>query len=152
MGSMGRQYAGIHISRVPAGHIQGLRPGLPWYVLGALPEMVQNARGPPNTALGATIGETPLNCGGTTSVGLTAANLVKQAGAHVLVTLWRDDRRDMLPLNGAGEVFINAGAPERRSSGSRTRRHDNAARLPPMCRLGRLGLNERMVGNASEFE
>jgi NADPH:quinone reductase-like Zn-dependent oxidoreductase len=48
--------------------------------------------------------------GGTTSVGLAAAAIAKNHGAHVAATTRRPDRGPLLRANGVDQVFVDTGA------------------------------------------
>ena len=112
MGGMGRQFDGgyAEYTCVPAGQVQAVRAGLAWETLGALPEMLQTAWGSLFKALPLERGERLLVRGGTTSVGLAAAAIARNHGAHVAATTRRADREGMLRAAGADEVFVDDGA------------------------------------------
>lgn len=88
MGGMGRAFDGGYAEyvRVPAGQVRKLRSDLPYALLGGLPEMLQTAWGALFSALDLRAGERLLVRGGTTSVGLAAITLARQAGACVHAT------------------------------------------------------------------
>ena len=111
MGEMGRAFDGgyAEYTLVPASQVQKIKSSLGWDVLGALPEMVQTAWGALNTALQLKAGETLLIRGGTSSVGLTAAILAKEAGATVISTTRKPERFDLLRENGADHVVLETG-------------------------------------------
>jgi len=111
MGGMGRQYDGSYAEYaiLPKNILSPFESSLTWEILGALPEMFQTAHGSLNLALGIQAGETLLIRGGTSSVGLLAAQLAKLAGLKVISTTRDQSKMNLLKDNGGDEVFIDNG-------------------------------------------
>lgn len=108
MGGMGRTFDGgyAEYTCVPVANVVPFRSDLPWDVLGAVPEMLQTAHGSLTVGVGLRPGDTLLVRGGTSSVGLAAALLAKNAGATVLATT-RDPAK--AGLLSADHVLIDDG-------------------------------------------
>ncbi|RVX72145.1 hypothetical protein B0A52_04743 [Exophiala mesophila] len=113
MGGMGRdfdggyaQYTCVHIDQV-----QVFESSLDWAILGALPEMLQTAWGSLFSALKLKHDDTLLIRGGTSSVGLAAAALARNHGAHVAATTRSNSERShaLLRRAGAEKIIIDDG-------------------------------------------
>ncbi|MEN5435430.1 zinc-binding dehydrogenase [Sphingobacterium faecium] len=111
MGGMGRDFDGSYATYavLPLSIITPFESKLPWELLGALPEMFQTAYGSLHAALKIQRGETLLIRGGTSSVGLLAAQLAKAYGLHVVSTTRNPDKEKFLLDHGADLVLIDDG-------------------------------------------
>jgi NADPH2:quinone reductase len=111
MGGLGRDFDGSYAEYtvVPKTNMYPFRSSLAWAQLGAIPEMFQTVYGSLHLALKIQAGETLLIRGGTSSIGLLAAQLASQAGLTVLATTRRADRAALLTANGATHVLVDDG-------------------------------------------
>jgi NADPH:quinone reductase len=111
MGGMGRSYDGAYAQyvTVPAAQVIPFDTGLPWKVVGALPEMFQTAYGSLTTGLDLKTGQTLLIRGGTSTVGLSAATIAKDLGATVLSTTRSPGRAGELRAAGVDYPVVDDG-------------------------------------------
>ena len=112
MGEMGREFDGgyAEYTLVPLRIVFAFDSDLPWDVLGALPEMFQTVSGSLHQALEIKKGETLLIRGGTSSIGMMAAQLANHLGLTVISTTRNPDREETLKSNGASHVLIDEGS------------------------------------------
>lgn len=111
MGGMGRAFDGGYAEYVcvRARNVRRIETALPWPVMGALPEMLQTAWGALFTALDCQPGERILIRGGTTSVGLVAAQLASRKGLVVASTTRQPDRLAFLAERGVHHPLPDLG-------------------------------------------
>lgn len=111
MGGMGRSYDGSYAQylTVPAAQVIPFETGLPWEVVGALPEMFQTAYGSLSRGLDLRAGQTLLIRGGTSTVGLSAAAIAKDLGATVLSTTRSAERSGELRAAGVDHPLVDNG-------------------------------------------
>jgi len=111
MGGMGRQFDGAYAeyALVPHASLFRLNSQLPWATLAALPELLQTTHGSLHVGLEIERAESLLIRGGTSSIGLAAMALAKQAGLRVGTTTRNSAQETDLIHAGADEVWIDNG-------------------------------------------
>ena len=111
MGGMGREYDGSYQEFVvlPKSVLMPFESRLPWEILGALPEMFQTVYGSLGLALNLQKGESLLIRGGTSSIGMMAAQVAKSMGASVVATSRSPSSKEKLQANGVDYILIDAG-------------------------------------------
>jgi NADPH:quinone reductase-like Zn-dependent oxidoreductase len=109
MGGMGRDFDGSYAEcvLVPEKIVFPVRTKLDWTIFGAIPEMVQTTHGSLYQALEIEKGQTLLIRGGTSSIGLCALGLAKNAGLEVISTTRSDAKIDFLKKLGATDVVVD---------------------------------------------
>ncbi|MGB0629441.1 MAG: zinc-binding dehydrogenase [Alphaproteobacteria bacterium] len=110
-GGMGRAYDGSYAEfvSVPAAHVHAVETTLDWAQLAAVPEVFHTAWGALYPALDIQRGQSLLIRGGSSSVGLVAANLAKAQGVQVLSTTRDPAKSDLLRSFGVDHVVIETG-------------------------------------------
>lgn len=111
MGGMGRFFDGSYAeySVVPLKIIFPFSSTLNWSTLGAIPEMFQTVSGSLHEALDIVKGESLLIRGGTSSIGMLAAQLAKSKGLTLLSTTRNELKKQALLNNGVDHVVIDDG-------------------------------------------
>ncbi len=109
MGGMGRDFDGSYAEYVlvPEKIVIPVRTQLDWKIFGALPEMVQTTHGSLYQGLEIEKGQTLLIRGGTSSIGLCALELAKNAGLKVISTTRSEAKIDFLKALGATDVVVD---------------------------------------------
>ena len=131
MGGMGRQFDGSYAeyTLVPHGCVFPVRTELPWERLAALPEMLQTTHGSLHAGLEIERARSLLIRGGTSSIGLAALALAKQAGLTVGTTTRSSAKINELKAAGADEVWIDHGAISQQIEKGRDEPYDRVLEL-----------------------
>jgi len=110
-GGMGRAYDGgyAEFTSVPAAHVHAVETALDWTHLAAVPEVFHTAWGALELSLGIAAGQTLLIRGGSSAVGLVAADYARAKGLTVLSTTRDPAKGDRLREFGVDHVVIDDG-------------------------------------------
>src|SRR6516162_7403676 len=109
MGGMGRDFDGSYAKYVlaPEKIVFPVETELDWKIFGALPEMVQTTHGSLYQGLEIKSGQTLLIRGGTSSIGLCALEMARNAGLRVISTTRSETKIDFLRKLGASDVIVD---------------------------------------------
>jgi len=131
MGGMGRDFDGSYAeyTLVPHSCVFPLSTRLPWESLAALPEMLQTTHGSLHIGLEIERAESILIRGGTSSIGMAALALARDAGLYVATTSRSPSKIDMLKAAGADEVWIDDGSLEQQLKDCERRPFDRVLEL-----------------------
>lgn len=112
MGGMGRDFDGSYAeyTLVPHSCVFPLSTRLSWEKLAALPEMLQTTHGSLHVGLEIERAESILIRGGTSSIGMAALALARDAGLLVATTSRSSEKIEMLEEAGADEVWLDDGS------------------------------------------
>jgi NADPH:quinone reductase len=111
MGGMGRDFDGSYEEYVlaPEKIVFPVETRVDWKTFGALPEMVQTTHGSLYQGLEIESGQTLLIRGGTSSIGLCALEMARNAGLKVISTTRSDTKIDFLKRLGSWDVIVDQG-------------------------------------------
>lgn len=111
MGGMGRDYDGSYAEYtvLPKSILYPFQSKLSWEQLGAIPEMFQTVHGSLYLSLRIQKSETLLIRGGSSSIGMLATQMAKNAGVTVIATTRNPGKESLLLSNGANHVLIENG-------------------------------------------
>ncbi len=131
MGGMGRDFDGSYAeyTLVPHACVFPLSTKLSWERLAALPEMLQTTHGSLHTGLEIERADSILIRGGTSSIGMAALALAKDAGLFIATTSRSASKGEMLKDLGADEVWVDDGSLARQLSESKHRPFDRVLEL-----------------------
>ncbi|MDO1449199.1 zinc-binding alcohol dehydrogenase family protein [Rhodocytophaga aerolata] len=111
MGGMGREYDGSYAEYtvLPKYILYPFHSKLSWEQLGAIPEMFQTVHGSLYLSLRIQKDETLLIRGGSSSIGMLATQMAKNAGVTIIATTRNLQKESLLLSNGASYVLIDNG-------------------------------------------
>lgn len=115
MGGLGREFDGSYaeFALIPKKQVYPVESDIAWPQFAAMPEMYYTAWCSLTEALKLKKKDKLLIRGGTSSVGLAACQLAHAIGATVIATTRKEEKSDLLRLQGADVVLIDDGKIEK---------------------------------------